>query len=193
MTRILPFFWAALLSLSESLPGQGKLFDQELVPFFEKHCYECHDEPTSKGGPDLFSIDTNLNLPGTFAEWERIYDRVSRGEMPPEKKPPPDSDSLKEFPNILAMPLAEAHRVRKGTVLRRLNRREHQNTLNDMFGTHVDLVRMLPEDGRSHEFDNIGEALGVSMVQMQRYLEGIQAVIEQTIAMQPAPPEVIKL
>ena len=44
-------------------------------------------------------------------------------------------------------------------MLRRLNRREYQNTLNDIFGTSLDLESMLPEDSRFHEFDNVGVAV----------------------------------
>lgn len=32
-------------------------------------------------------------------------------------------------------------------------------------------LALLPADSKSHEFDNVGEALGVSTVQLQRYLD----------------------
>ena len=165
-------------------------FEKALLPFFETHCHECHDDSVTKGGLDLFALESDLNQEKIFAKWERMYDRVSAGEMPPEKKPRPGKEEISRFKKTLASPLAEAHRARKGTVLRRLNRREFENTLNDIFGTKVDLVRLLPEDGRSHGFDNVGAALGISMVQMQRYLEGIENVLDEAISDQASQPEV---
>ncbi len=44
------------------------------------------------------------------------------------------------------------------------------------------LVELLPADGRSHEFDNVGQSLSISMVQMQRYLEAIETVLDAAIA-----------
>ncbi len=181
----LALFWAVSLAAVE-VPE----FRDRLDPFLERHCYECHDDVMNEGGLDLFALGADLKDPETFARWERVYDRVTRGEMPPEKRPRPDSTDLSAFRRFLSTPLAEAHESRKGTVLRRLNRREYENTLNDIFGTSVDLVALLPEDGRSHEFDNVGKALGISMVQMERYLEGISAVLDAAIARQESPPKV---
>ena len=170
--------------------GQTLKFQRALDPFFEQHCYECHDDSVKKGDLDLFALSGDLNNPEAFSKWERIYDRVSSGEMPPKKKEQPKAARIAFFRKALGVPLAEAHQARKGTVLRRLNRKEYQNTLNDIFGTNIDLVSILPEDGRSHEFDNIGEALGISMIQMQRYLEGIEKVLDAAIADRVDPPEV---
>lgn len=167
----------------------AEYFDTALIPFFENHCYDCHDGDVSKGGLDLLSLSRDLQKEEHFAKWERIYDRVTKGEMPPEKKPRPGNDELAAFSKSLSMPLAAAHEKGKGTVLRRLNRKEYENTLNDIFGTKTDLANLLPEDGRSHEFDTVGSALGISMVQLERYLEGIEAVLDEAIASTPEKPE----
>ncbi len=167
-----------------------KNFESSLAPFFNKYCSDCHDQDAAKGGLDLFSLKTDLSQPSTFATWERIYDRVAKGEMPPPQKPQPNSGEVATFRTVLAPTLAQAHEASKGTVLRRLNRKEYENTLNDIFGTKADLVALLPEDGKSHEFDNIGSALGISMVQMERYLEGIQKVLDEAIATSTEASEV---
>jgi len=160
----------------------GAFDDKPLHGFFNSHCYQCHDDNDSKGGLDLYNLSTDLSDPGTMQKWVRIYDRVAAGEMPPEDEPAPDDATRQRFAGALAPPLTEAHSQTKGTVLRRLNRREYQNTLNDLFGTHLDLAGTLPEDGRSHEFDTVGEALGLSSVQLRRYLEAIDAVLDASIA-----------
>ncbi|MEO0414159.1 MAG: DUF1592 domain-containing protein [Verrucomicrobiota bacterium] len=165
-------------------------FDEPLYPFLDQHCYSCHDEDVKKGGLDLYSLSTDLTDEAALAKWVRVYDRVVNGEMPPPKKKRPVEDELKKFRRDLAPALAEADDQRKGTVLRRLNRKEYHNTVNDIFGSQVDLISLLPEDGRSHEFDNVGEALGISMIQMQRYLDGINDVLDVSIAQQLEKPEI---
>jgi len=77
----------------------------------------------------------------------------------------------------------------KGTVLHRLNRDEYQNTVNDIFGTRLDVASLLPEDTRFHEFSNVGESLHISMVQMQRYIDAITRILDASIAARISPPE----
>ena len=134
-----------------------------------------------------------LEEPATFQRWQTIYDRVGGGEMPPDGAEQPAENQKKRFATLLSQPLSTAHAASKSTVLRRLNRREYQNTLNDLFGINVDLESMLPEDARAHEFDNVGEALGLSMVHLQRYLDAAEVVLDTAIenSVEPPKPELI--
>ena len=156
--------------------------------FLQAHCFDCHGGGATEGGLDLQKLSRELEDPAAFARWERIYDRVNDGEMPPQDAAQPAAAERTTFIKALHHDLAAAHRAAKGTVLRRLNRREYENTLNDLFGTNLKLADRLPEDGRSHEFDNVGEALNLSMVQMQRYLECATDVLDQATQRTTEPP-----
>ena len=157
--------------------------------FLQRHCFDCHAGETQEGGLDLEKLGGDLADAGQFARWEQVHDRIASGEMPPQDSKQPPADERSAFVKTLAADLTTAHAARKGTVLRRLNRREYENTLNDLFGTNLKLAQLLPADGRSHEFENVGEALGISLVQMQRYLECADAVLNEAIAKRPEPPE----
>ncbi|MEM0968746.1 MAG: DUF1587 domain-containing protein, partial [Verrucomicrobiota bacterium] len=183
-----PYAFLPLLTLFFLLEC-GWSFDRKLQPFFEAHCLDCHDDLSQKGGLNLYELSTDLKEEATYAQWLRIYDRVALGEMPPPKKPRPTSSAKQDFAQALAPALTQAHDRHKGTVLRRLNRQEYENTLNDLFGTHLDLVSLLPEDGKSHGFDNVGESLGMSMVQLERYLDASRQVLDAAIAKTEAPLE----
>ena len=167
------------------------VFSRPLDGFFQQFCISCHGDGAEEGGLAIDTLDRNLNDPAVFASWERVFDRVHAGEMPPPDADLPSAEERDRFTSLLAAPLAKAHAEAKGTVLRRLNRREYQNTLNDLFGTNLDLVNFLPEDGRAHEFDNVGKALNISLVQLQRYLDAIDMVMEAAIAKTVEPPEPI--
>ena len=162
-----------------------------LPKFIDKYCSDCHADGADKGGLDFDKLKYDLKDAASFAKWEQIYDRVLSGEMPPpKKKKQPTKEDLQSFDNALSPNLLKAHTVAKGTVLRRLNRQEYENTLNDMFGTNLMISEMLPEDGRSHEFDNVGEALGMSMGQLQRYIDITEDVINAAVETRPEPPEI---
>jgi hypothetical protein len=164
-------------------------FAKPLAGFLQEYCNDCHADGSAEGGLAIDTLGRDLSDPATFAKWERLFDRVELHEMPPADMDQPSAAQRRDFLDSLRAPLVDAHAAAKGTVLRRLNRREYENTLNDLFGTHLDLESLLPEDGRSHEFDNIGEALNISMVQLQRYLEAIDSVLDASIAKtNEAPP-----
>ncbi len=159
----------------------------ELDSFFDRYCYECHDPDTEEGGLDLFSLSTELERPEVMRVWVRIHDRVRDGEMPPPKKPRPAPGQQKAFLTSLATGLTRADEAIKGTVLRRLNRHEFENTLNDMLGTRERLAGLLPEDGQAHGFDNVGEALDLSSVHLERYMTAATKAIDAAIRTTPKP------
>jgi len=184
IVKIVPFFF----QLSAPLPAAE--FSSTLKPFLEVHCYDCHGDGLSKGGLDFDKLPSDLSDPATFAKWEHVFDRVEQGEMPPKKVTArPDERELVEFKKALSPSLTKAHAARKGTVLRRLNRIEYQNTLNDLFGTELSLTDLLPQDGRAGEFDTVGEALGVSVEQMRRYLQASGQIIDASKASTVEQPD----
>lgn len=162
--------------------------------FVQQFCADCHLDGASEGGFDASTLSNDLADKANFAQWERVFDRVESGEMPPEDSERPDDATKRSFIKLVGKPLWQTHANSKGTVLRRLNRREYQNTVNDLFGTNLQLTKLLPEDGRSHEFDNVGESLHISMVQLQQYLDAIDLVMDAAIAKtveKPSPTKIV--
>ena len=169
-------------------------FDGDVRPFLTAYCQDCHADGSAEGGFQIDRLSSDLDQPQTFASWERLFDRVESGEMPPEDATQPPQDERAEFVSRLEKSLVQSHARTKGTTLRRLNRREYQNTLNDLFGTNLDLADMLPEDGRTQEFDNVGESLSVSPDHLQSYLDAAEVVLEDAIAdtLEPAQSTVVR-
>jgi len=169
-------------------------FSEKTEIFLKHHCFDCHGNGAAKGGLDLEKLGRDLADEATFAKWELIFERVGKGDMPPAKvKVRPAAKELAGFRASLNPQLIKAHTKAKGTVLRRLNRREYENTMNDLFGTSLELEEMLPEDGRSHEFDNVGHALGISMQHMQMYLKAAGLVLDEAIAKTTQAPKAQKI
>lgn len=181
------FFIATLAGCIFTTSSDGaEEFTKKIEPFFEKHCYECHDDLTTKGGLDLYALSQDLGDPAALDKWIYIYDRVAKGEMPPKDKEAPSTGEKRIFASELAPSLAHAHTTTKQTVLRRLNRREYQNTINKLLGVRIDAESVLPEDGRADGFDNVGERLGMSKVQLNYYIDLATEALDEAVALNPA-------
>ena len=159
--------------------------------FFEKHCYECHDEDTKKGGLDLVSLGSEqLQLD----RWIRIHDVVEGGEMPPaKKKTRPSADEQKSFLAELDSRLTAASgAVRPNRIqLRRLTREEFQNTLKDLFALpYLEITNLLPSDGRIAGYDKIAGGLDLSPGHLAAYEEAVEKALDAAIATRSTPPPV---
>lgn len=183
---------AFLFFLISATGSASEDFTGKLLPFFNKHCYECHDAGTHKGGLDLDALPRDLGDEAAMAKWVRLFDRVTSGEMPPQDRERPTPGEIRIFQENLSPPLIAAHQEQKGTVLRRLNRREYENTLNDLLGIRLNAAALLPEDGRSGEFDTVGASLGLSAEALRSYLDLATGAIDLAIARTTAPPEAVR-
>ncbi|HVE42822.1 MAG TPA: DUF1592 domain-containing protein [Planctomycetota bacterium] len=156
-----------------------------------KHCGECHGAEKPKGDFRLKDLDAGLSTPAGEERWQSVLDQVRSGSMPPKKKPRLPEADLKTLTEGLDRSLAAAAARRRAAqgrvVLRRLNRVEYTNTLNDLFGVEVELREFLALDGSMDGFDNNGSALHLSSFAMERYLEAAGTALNIAIANKPAP------
>jgi len=159
--------------------------DEIAGPFLKVHCLRCHGELEAKGELRLDQVGSDLNEPATFERWRKVVQRVQAGEMPPEKETQPRPEEAADLVKHLTSRLnafATQNRGEGRVVLRRLNRVEYENTLRDLFAVNVEIREMLPEDAVAHGFDNVGSALNISPVLLERYLEAADAVIDAAVA-----------
>ena len=165
--------------------------------FFDQHCYDCHDADAKKGGLDLTALKRDFTNAGNFARWLKVHDRIESGEMPPKKKPRPAAGESATFLKELGGSLITAERARmqdERTRIRRLTRGEYENTMRDLFDMPgLALAGDLPPDGSAHGFDNNAEALDISHVNVAKYMEAADKVLDMAIATQPKAPEVRKV
>ena len=181
-----------LVSLSHGLLICSAEAAAPLAPFLKKNCIECHDAETKKGGFNLDGLPADLSGADAMAKWVRVHDRIASGEMPPPKKKEQPAPAEKAaYLGELSTSLTKAHTAMKGTVMRRLNRTEYLNTMEALLGMPVPLEARayLPDDTLFHGFDNIGEALGMSDVQLSGYMKAAELTINALMTKAvPKPP-----
>lgn len=187
---------AVLCGLASGAPGAAAPprgpFDDAVRPFLSRHCFDCHGEDVQKRGLRLDTLDRDLRNAATFDTWVKVHDMIRSGEMPPKKKKrPPEADrkaALASLERALREADLDRRRTDGRTVLRRLNRTEYENALRDLLARpHLRVRHMLPEDNEADGFDTVGEALRISYVHMNRYLETAKAALDEAAWLAPAP------
>jgi hypothetical protein len=184
--------WLGMLTCihaDENIPSQQNSssteFTKRALPFLSEYCLRCHGPNNSSGNLRIDNLPVDLDQPTSFERWRRVLIRVQSHEMPPSGEKQPSTTAKSEFLEQLSAQMdaaAIANRNQGRVVLRRLNRVEYENTVRDLFGVDVSVSDMLPEDAISHGFDNVGAALNVSPVLIERYLEAADAVLNAAIA-----------
>ncbi len=158
----------------------------------DSSCLGCHNDSVAQGGLNLRELAWDLADLETRRRWALVHDRVSKGEMPPTPGLLSTADR-----QTLAAELSRAIRSlesdetsRHGRAsIRRLNRVEYENTLRDLLRLpHLDVVDMLPPDGEVQGFAKVGEALEISYVQMNAYLDAAEAALRLALAFPAEPP-----
>jgi len=170
--------------------------DQPLVnaAFLDSHCFDCHDSEIQKGKLDLTTLSFDE---ANFETWAKVHERVGSGEMPPAKKPRPEaaelSLALESWSKQLTV-IDSAKQQRDGrSRLRRLNRVEFENSLRDLLEMPALKIKDdLPEDGTSHGFDRLANALDISFVHMESYLAAVDKALEAALCPFPEQPPVFK-
>ena len=159
--------------------------------FLEKHCYECHDKETKKGGLDLESLGSEKQQ---LDRWIKIHDAVADGEMPPAKKKTQPTATernafVAELDTRLTVASTAAHPA--GIQLRRLTRQEFENSLKDLLALpRLDITGMLLADGRVSGYDKIASGLDLSPGHLAAYQEAIEKALDIAIATQSTAPRI---
>lgn len=194
------FRTAAFLPLLAGLIGGGIASGEEMpgpvVKFLQTHCAACHSGNEAEAGLDVTKLTTDvaqLADEAVFARWERLHDRVAAGEMPPpgdvDLPPAAERTEMLKYLNSTLLHADLRKQRELGRVpLRRLNRTEYENTIRDLFAMPgLQVKSFLPEDGRYDGFDKASEALDISAVQLRKYMEAADFVLDEAIAHEAKP------
>ena len=164
--------------------------------FFDKYCYDCHDETLKKGRVDLENLDFNMGADLTTAEvWQEVLDVVNSGEMPPEDELQPSDQEKADFLQELSYKMVRARKVHAedgGKItMRRLNRREYRNTMEYVIGVRPD-VSALPSDEVEGSFDTQGASLFMSSGQFENYLKAAEDALKRGMKARGPLPKVVR-
>lgn len=172
-----PLLLGGLLSAILTLPSPAEekkaVFPEKHFAVLESYCLDCHDADTEKGGIDLEDLTFNIDTVQTAETWQKVLNAMNSGDMPPKKKKQLTFEEKSTFLADLSHQLVVARDILSDTggviTMRRLNRREYENTVEDLLGVRID-AKALPDDANSGGFDTTGSALFFSSDQFEQYL-----------------------
>ena len=158
----------------------------------ESHCTKCHNADKQKGRVRLDDLSFTITGIETAERWQKILDALNAGEMPPEDEEPLPDTAKTEFLDDLANTMVTARKLladQKGAItMRRLNRREYQNTIRELLGVEIP-VGELPSDTGSGNYDTVGANLFMSANQFEQYLTLGRKALDAAFARELAATE----
>ena len=190
--RRFPANAALLLSVAAvvALPAPAATASDSRQAFLDRYCASCHSAASKTAGIVLQNSEA-LNPAARPDVWEKVVRKLKAGEMPPAGMPRPDEASLRAFSTGLTNDLDAAARAAPYAgrpVIRRLNRIEYANAIRDLLAIELPVAAELPQDGIAAGFDNIGDALSMSPLLLERYLKVARRVSELAVGTSDPSP-----
>jgi hypothetical protein len=176
---------ALLVLLAGSLAAAdqaGVSYEREIKPLLSTYCYKCHGAEKQKGDLNLATIANDDAAHRAGKTWRRVLDKLRVKDMPPEEAPQPSAaewERLKAGIAILKRPLGPPDPGR--VTIRRLNRKEFDNTLHDLIGLDLKSSADFPADDVGDGFDNIGDVLTLSPILFEKYLDSADRILDKAI------------
>lgn len=159
-------------------------------------CIDCHDEKSDTGF-DITGLTLELDDTIQFRAWVNVFDRINRGEMPPQDASQPTAEVKATALDRLSHLLTEANLERQqkdGRVpSRRLTRSEYEHTLHDLLGIGGKLARYLPPENKAATFDVVGAKQEMSSVHVKGLLTAADAALDEAIQFGAKPKMVREL
>ena len=160
----------------ESGPAAPPVSQQRAL--LDQYCVTCHNETLKTADLMLDKMDIGDVSEGA-AEWEKVVRKIRTRQMPPPGMPRPGNaayDSLSEYLEAELDRSAATDPNPGRPVIRRLNRTEYAYAIRDLIALEVDSDALLPSDESAHGFDNVGDALSVSPLLLERYLAAARKI-----------------
>ena len=159
--------------------------DTDVLAFVQANCLACHSTAMRSGDVDLEQFKDAKGFVTGRETWERVLTKLKAGEMPPPGIPRPPAAEFDAVVKTLQGEFTRQDLAIKpdagAVAARRLNRAEYNNTVRDLLGVDLRPADNFPQDNAAFGFDNNGDALRVSPVLLDKYLDAAEHVVRTAI------------
>lgn len=185
VTRILALAWSLFLLHRDIAAADGVTrYQNDVQPLLKTYCFDCHANGSKEGNLELDRFENAADALKDRKLWWKVLKYLRAGIMPPagEKRPEPaEIDRLASWIKFDVFGIRPEDPDPGRVTVRRLNRREYSNTIEDLMGVAFDAAVLFPPDDSGHGFDNVGDALSFSPLLLEKYLQAAQTVVDQAI------------
>jgi len=155
-------------------------FEQDLLPFIQKYCADCHGNGSSEGD---FALDRYQDLASMHrdrAVWTKLLKLVELESMPPSSadQPTPEerAKAVAWIDHQLFYVDCSVEQNPGRVTVHRLNRTEYNNTVNALLGINFQPADQFPSDDVGYGFDNIADVLTVPPLLVEKYLAAAESI-----------------
>ena len=187
-----------MVAISALAISQTGLYAEEedsgpIASYLTAHCSRCHNSNKGSGGINLTTLAQVE--PENAQLWQDILNNIQRGDMPPEDAPQPDSESRREFTNLVRQRLDRVHADLRLRDFRftRLTNQQIAWSLKDVLGIDRDYSRDLIEDPVGKHGESLQSTLELSGSHMEVYLSILQNAIRDAVPDLENPPQPYRL
>ena len=182
---------ATTLLLSSAVSAADKQDLATVRQFLSKNCLACHGKNKQEDKRRFDTLEPDFSSPATAGTWHEILDQLRSGRMPPRDRPRPDAAATRTTINWITGQLKKHGRLRTrpNDAVRRLNRREYNNTLRDLLliDTSYSPADAFPDDDRTDGFDTVGGSLVFSPALMRESMLAAADAIDRGVKFGPRP------
>jgi hypothetical protein len=164
----------------------GAIFSSEDVrPFVQKYCLDCHNATEQKGEVDLTHFGSPESVMQEFKLWQTVLQQVEEEEMPP-KKPLPTAEEREHLVISLRKHMESIDWSQQKGVERvtfpRLTKYEYNNTLRDLLGIDFQPGNLLLDDAPGLSgFTNDRDALFISPALAEQLFDAAEYAIQSLL------------
>ena len=183
---------AAVLWLATGAAA-AQSFEDGVTPLVQASCLACHGDRTVTP-LNLARLGFDLADRETYRAWERVYERLEKGEMPPPAARQPEAPAIEAALGSLKRALVDANLSARGeqrTPLRRLTRLEFAYTIEDLLridsAVAETLSRTLPAEADSGGFDTVAANQSMSPLHVRAYLDAADRALDAALRTGPPP------
>jgi len=154
------------------------------MPILKKYCYDCHGYGVEEGDFALDQFKSPQEALAAPELWWRVVKNLRAGIMPPPEASQPSEEELQKIRTWVTFgPFGiDPENIDPGPVtVRRLNREEYGNTIRQLMGVRFNEKLLFPPDDSGHGFDNVADALMVSPLLLDKYLQAAEMVVDRAV------------
>ncbi len=159
-------------------------YQRDALPILQQYCFACHAKGEAEGE---LTFDQHSSTEALIADtelWWSVLKNVRADVMPPDGE---DRLAASEKQRLFGWITKHAfgstpEQPDPGKhTLRRLNRLEYRNTIRDLMGIEFDTSVEFPPDDSGDGFDNNADALTISPLLAEKYLEAARKIVERAV------------
>jgi hypothetical protein len=158
-------------------------FHSSVEPILEDYCYNCHGDGKAKGKV-AFDRLKDSDVTTRTDLWFSVLKNLRSNIMPPAGEDRPSPEEAREVATwikYMAFGIQPDNPDPGRVTLRRLNRVEYGRTVHTLLGVDFPSEVELPPDDTGHGFDNIGDALSVSPMLVEKYLQAADTIVTSVV------------